>query len=242
MGNQRKSDTSLFGVGIYTPAEAAALLKAPVAEVRRWAFGYTRVRRGARRRYEPLIRTSLPELEGQRALTFMELVEMMFIKGFRKAGVSWNTIHEAATVAARIYQSEHPFAMRQFFADPGGVYALLREVDGGESLVRLVGSGQHVFAELVRPYLGQLEFAPSEMPTRWWPLGKEGRVVVDPTVSFGQPIVAEAGIPTRVLAEALAAETEYDPKTALERVAWVYKIPERHVHTATRFEEWLNAA
>jgi uncharacterized protein (DUF433 family) len=232
----------MLGTGIYSPSEAAALLKAPAAEVRRWAFGYTRVRDGAPKRYEPLIHTQLPELDGQQALTFIELVEMMFIKGFREAGVSWKTIHEAAGVAARLFETEHPFAMRQFFADPGGVYALLREVDGGESLVSLVGNGQHVFTELVRPYLGQLEFAPSDVPTRWWPLGKEGRVVVDPAVSFGQPIVAEAGIPTRILAEALAAETEYDPRTALERVAWVYKVPERHVHAATRFEEWLNAA
>lgn len=232
----------MLGTGIYTPGEAAALLKAPAAEVRRWAFGYTRVRGGEHRHYEPLIHTQLPKLEGQQALTFVELVEMMCIKGFREAGVSWKTIHEAAGVAARLFETEHPFALRQFFADPGGAYALLREVDGGESLVSLVGSGQHVFGELVRPYLRQLEFAPSDVPARWWPLGKEGRVVVDPAVSFGQPIVAEAGIPTRVLAEALEAETEYDPKTALERVAWVYKIPERHVHAATRFEAWLSAA
>jgi uncharacterized protein (DUF433 family) len=232
----------MIGTGIYTPAEAAALLKAPPAEVRRWAFGYTRVRGGVPRHYEPLIRTQLPELEGQQALTFIELVEMMFIKGFREAGVSWKTIHEAARVAARLFETEHPFAMRQFFADPGGVYALLREVDGGESLVSLVGSGQHVFTDLVRPVPGAARVRSLDVPTRWWPLGKEGRVVVDPAVSFGQPIVAEAGIPTRVLAEALAAETEYDPKTALERVAWVYRIPERHVHAATRFEEWLSAA
>jgi uncharacterized protein (DUF433 family) len=232
----------VIGTGIYTPSEAAALLKAPSAEVRRWAFGYTRMREGERRHYPPLIRTELPTLDGQQALTFVELVEMMFIKGFRQAGVPWNDIREAAAVAARLYESEHPFAMRQFFADPGGVYALLREVDGGESLVRLVGSGQHVFSEIVRPYLGQLEFAPSDQPTRWWPLGKEGRVVVDPAIAFGQPIVAEAGVPTQVLAEALAAETEYEPRTALQRVAWVYKVPERHVHAATRFEQWLKAA
>lgn len=232
----------MIGTGIYTPNEAAALLKAPTAEVRRWAYGYARVREGERRHYPALIRTELPTLEGQQALTFLELVEMMFIKGFRKAGVPWNNIREAASVAARLFETAHPFAMRQFFADPGGVYAQLREVDGGESLVRLVGSGQHVFSEIVRPYLGQLEFAPSEVPTKWWPLGKEGRVVIDPAVSFGQPTVVDAGIPTSVLAEALAAETEYDPRTALQRVAWVYKVAERHVQAATRFEQWLRAA
>ncbi|HEX8244415.1 MAG TPA: hypothetical protein VF541_12995 [Longimicrobium sp.] len=232
----------MIGTGIYTPAEAAALLKAPSDEVRRWAFGYARRRNGARVDYQPLIRPKLPEIDGERALTFLELVELMFIKGFRQAGVSWHAIHEAARVAAKLFQTEHPFAMRQFFADPRGVYALLRDSDEGESLVTLAGSGQQVFDTLVRPYLGQLEFDPLEVPTRWWPMGKEGRVVVDPAVSFGQPMVAEAGIPTRALAEALEAEQEYGAERALDRVSWLFKVPPRHVQTAVRFEEWLRAA
>lgn len=232
----------MIGKGIYTLADAAALLKAPPAEVRRWAFGYERVRGGAPVRYDPLIRTELPEIEGQRALTFVELVELMYIKGFRKAGAPWKLIHEAASVAARLFESEHPFAMRSFFADPDGIYALLDEANGGASLVRLIGHGQHTIQEVVRPYLGQLEFDPLDVPTRWWPMGREGRVVVDPLVSFGEPVVAEVGVPTRVLAEALHAERDFGPERALERVAWVYKVPPRHVHAAVRFEEWLKAA
>jgi len=232
----------MLGTGIYTPGEAAALIKAPVSEIRRWAFGYSRRRKDERVEYGPLIHTELPELEGQQALTFIELVELMFIKGFRRSGASWTQIHEAAKVAARMFDSEHPFAMRQFFADPTGIYALLREAHGGESLVRLVGHGEHAIDEIVRPYLGQLEFDRLDVPTRWWPLGKEGRVVVDPAVLFGAPIVAEAGIPTQVLAEALEAELEYDRERALERVAWLYKVPPRHIQTAARFEEWRNAA
>jgi uncharacterized protein (DUF433 family) len=232
----------MLGTGIYTPADAAALLKAPASEVMRWAFGYDRRRNGVRTHYAPLIQTQLPEIEGHHALTFMELVELMYIKGFRKAGAPWKLIHDAARVAARLFGTEHPFAMKKFFADPGGIYALLEEEHGGESLVRLVGHGQHAFQEVVGPYLGQLEFDPVDVPTRWWPLGREGRVVVDPQVSFGAPIVAEIGVPTRILAEALEAEKEYDPARALERVAWVYKVPPRHVQTAVRFEEWLRAA
>jgi hypothetical protein len=200
----------MLGTGIYTPSEAAALLKSPAAEVRRWAFGYARRRGGETVEHPPLIRTELPVIGGAAALTFLELVELMFIKGFRRAGVSWANIRQAASLAARIFGSEHPFAMREFFADPTGVYATLRESHGGESLVKLAGQGQHVFSEIVRPYLGQLEFSPLDVPTRWWRMGKEGRVVVDPAVSFGEPMVAEAGIPARVLADALRAEREYD--------------------------------
>lgn len=232
----------MIGKGIYTPAEAGALLKAPADEVRRWAFGYDRRRNGVKVRYEPLIQTELPDIEGQHAITFTELVELMYIKGFRRAGAPWRLVHEAAEVAARMFGTEHPFAMRKFFADPTGIYALLRESNGGESLVGLQGHGQHALREVVQPYLGQLEFDPMEVPTRWWPLGHEGRVVVDPQVSFGEPIVAEIGVPTRVLADALQAEREYDSDRAMERVSWVYKVAPRHVQTAVRFEEWLQAA
>lgn len=232
----------MIGKGLYTPAEAAALIKAPVAEVRRWAFGYDRRRNGEKVRYAPLIRSELPEIEGQRALTFTELVELMYIKGFRRAGAPWKLVHQAAAVAARMFDTEHPFAMRKFFADPSGIYALLEESHGGSSLVRLEGHGQHTLREVVQPYLGQLEFDPMEVPTRWWPLGREGRVVLDPQVSFGEPIVAEIGVPTRTLADALSAEQEYDRDRALERVAWLYKVPPRHVQTAARFEEWRQAA
>lgn len=232
----------MLGTGIYTPADAAALLKAPPAEIRRWAFGYERTRRGEKVWYDPLIRTDLPEIEGKRALTFVELVELMFIKGFREAGVAWNAVHEAAAVAARIFESGHPFAMRRFFADPTGVYASLREADGGESLVRLAGAGQHVFERIVRPYLGQLEFDPLDAPVRWWPKGKQEGVLVDPAISFGAPLVEEVGIPTRTLAEALAAETAYAADRAMERVTWSYRVQPRHVLTAARFETWLMAA
>jgi hypothetical protein len=132
--------------------------------------------------------------------------------------------------------------LRHFFADPGGVYAELKEADETDSLVQLTGSGQHVFSDLVRPYLGQLEFDPLEVPTRWWPMGREGRVVIDPAVSFGRPVIAEAGVPTRALAEALEAEQRYDPERALDRVSWLFKVPHRHVQSAARFEQWLKAA
>jgi uncharacterized protein (DUF433 family) len=182
----------MLGTGIYTPAEAASLLKAPADEVRRWAFGYSRVRDGERVRYPALIRTELPEIEGQRALTFIELVELMYIKAFRKAGAPWHLIDEAAGA--------------------------------------------------VQPYLAQLDFDSADVPTRWWPLGREHGVVVDPQVSFGAPVLADAGIPTRTLADVYAGEQEYDAGRALNRVAHMYRITPAQVERAVQFEEWRAAA
>jgi hypothetical protein len=189
-----------------------------------------------------LICAELQELDGLHALTFLELVELMYVKGFRNAGASWKLIKVAAQVAARLFGTDHPFAMKRFFADPEGIYALLEEEDGSDSLVELVGHGQHALREMVAPYLGQLDFDPTDIARRWWPMGREGRIVLDPMIARGAPLVQEVGVPARALIEAFDAETGTGRRDALDRVAWMYRIKPRHVESALRFRGWLQAA
>ncbi|MBX6364813.1 MAG: DUF433 domain-containing protein [Gemmatimonadetes bacterium] len=227
----------LVGRGIFTVEEAARLLRESPAGVRRWAFGYERCRAGRAVHYPPLIVTELPEIEGGRALTFLELVELMCIRGFRRAGVRWHLVRRAAATAARVFGTSHPFALRRFFVDPAGIYGLLEEEDGSESLLELSGGAQYALDALIRPYLGQLDFDPSDIAERWWPLGHEGRIAVDPRIAFGHPTIAGTGIPAETLAAAVDAE-----RGDRERVAWLYRIPVRDVDAALRFREWLAAA
>ncbi|HEX7240222.1 MAG TPA: hypothetical protein VF263_08160 [Longimicrobiaceae bacterium] len=233
-----------LGTGIYTPYEAAMLLREDTSTVRRWAFGYHRNRPGKGRSWHPpLIHTDLPELEGEKALTFVELIELLYIRAFEQAGVPWDAIREAANVAARMYKTDHPFALRQVYADPRSLYASVQETDGSESLVQLVGHGQHTIPELIKPYLEQLEFDLNDVASRWWPLGRLGGVVVDPRHAFGAPVIAEVGIRTKVLSDAYYAERDlYGEEEALNRVAWVYEINPNHVETALQFKHWLQAA
>lgn len=232
-----------LGTGIYMPREAAALLHEDAATVRRWAFGYTRVRPAGRVHHAPLIRTELPEMEGERALTFVELVELLYIRAFNRAGASWKTIREAAGVAARLYAAEHPFALRQLYLDPDGfLYGAMREADDSEAFVQLRGHGQHAFPQLIRPYLEQLEFDAHDLASRWRPLGAGGGVMVDPAHAFGAPVVEEVGIRTATLADTFRAELPRHGDRAAERVAWMFEIERRHVETALGFERWLRKA
>lgn len=232
-----------IGTGIYTPAEAAVLLHERPATVRRWAYGYRRNRATGRIAHPPLIHTELPEVEGQDALTFVELIELLYIRAFERAGVSWHLIKEAAAVAARMFSTRHPFALRQVYVDPAGVYGDVREEDGSESLVELVGHGQHAMPAMVKPYLEQIDFGADDVARRWWPTGRDGGVVVDPLVAFGLPVVAEAGMRVHALTSAYDAELPaFGREGAAGRVAWTYGIEPKHVHTALRFREWLRAA
>lgn len=229
----------LIGVGLYTPNEAAALLHEQLRTVRRWAFGYRRNRASGTILHQPLIKTDLPIVDGERALTFVEVIELLYIRAFERAGASWAIIKEAARVAAKLYSSDHPFALRQLYIDPGSLYGAALEADGSESLIQLAGHGQHAFPELVKPYLEQLSFGLNDVADRWWPMGRIGGVVIDPRFSFGAPIVEEVGIRTRVLSDAYQAEAPTHRDRTLEHVAWMYEIHPRHVQTALMFRRWL---
>jgi uncharacterized protein (DUF433 family) len=229
----------MLGTGIYTPDEAATLLHESSQTVRRWAFGYTRNRRAGRVEHPPLINTDLPEVEGSRALTFIELVELLYVRAFQRAGVPWGAIKEAARTASRLYCSPHPFALRQFFVDPKRVYAAIPEADGSESLVELIGAGQNTIAGFVKPYVEQIEFV-EDVAARWYPIGRHEGVVIDPRFAYGAPIIEEHGIRAQTLSRAVAAERRIHGDDAVERVAWTYGVGHKHVHAALRFESWLS--
>ncbi len=232
-----------MGTGLYTLAEAAGLLHERPATVRRWALGYSRARGAGRTAHPPLIHTDLPVLDGQHALTFVELIELLYVRAFERAGVSWKHIRGAAGVAARMFSTRHPFALRQLYVDPHSVYGAVHEADGSESLVQLVGHGQHAMSPLVKPFLEQIDFGADDVARRWWPMGREAGVVVDPLMAFGLPVVAGTGIRAQSLASAYDAERPaYGDDGAVDRVAWTYDLQPAHVHTALRFREWLRVA
>jgi uncharacterized protein (DUF433 family) len=220
--------------GIYTIQEAARFIGVDVAAARRWAFGYQR--NGTW--YDGVILNELPERDGSKAITFVELVELLFIRGFLKSGVKWPRIREAARVAARMFDTRHPFAMRRCFADPGGVYAqLIDESDGGAVLVELAGDGQIAMEAALHIYLDQLNFNVDDVAQRWHPLGSSEPVVLDPHMAFGSPVITGTGIRTATIAEMVGNDG-----TPVRDVAWMYDVEEWQVEAALRFESSLRPA
>jgi hypothetical protein len=71
--------TTYLACGLYSLPAAARLLHANPDQLRRWAFGYDR----GGKHYDGAITADLDELGGERALTFLDLVELMFIQGAR---------------------------------------------------------------------------------------------------------------------------------------------------------------
>jgi uncharacterized protein (DUF433 family) len=213
--------------GLYTLPEAGRLLEERPSTIRRWAFGYSR--RGAS--YQPPIKTDIPEMDGVQVLSFLELVELMFIRGFLEAGVSWNKVRKATLTAARLLQRErHPFAMKKWFVDPAGIYLKLgKQYDEG-ILVEVAGDAQVAIGEALEPYLHQLEFDVSGLAQRWYPLGFGSPVVLDPIRAFGAPIVESGGVRTEIVASLHKAGD------SVPTIASWYGLEEFEVEAALQFE------
>jgi uncharacterized protein (DUF433 family) len=60
-------------------------------------------------------------------------------------------------------------------------------------------------------------------------------LVIDPAISFGQPVVNPEGVPTLILARAFEVEKSID------RVSYWYNVPKRSVQDAVNYQQRLAA-
>ncbi len=221
---------SVESKGIYSLSAASALLGEEAPTIRRWAFGYAR--RGSD--YAAAIRTEAPVVDGTRVLTFLELVELMFVQGLLRSGLSWPKVREATRTAARLLRDEpHPFATRRWFVDAAALYLQLGSEHDEQSLIEVAGAGQVSMEPVLRQYLTQLDFDAHGVAQRWYPKGQGTPVVLDPRRSFGMPIVTRGGIPTDVLSSLHRAGD-----SVASIAAW-YRIDEVEVDAAVSFEASL---
>jgi uncharacterized protein (DUF433 family) len=231
--SQSRIAAAIADSGVYTVPVAARLLHERPATVERWAFGYQR--RG--KDYPAAIITDIPPIGDSRVITFLELVELMFVQALLTTGLSWPKVREASRVAAHLLKDErHPFATRRWFADPAALYLSLGQEHDEDLLIEVAGHAQVAMEPVLHPYLKQLDFDSRGVARRWFPMGLEAAVVLDPRRSFGMPITVSAGVPTDTLARLSAAGD------TVETIAAWYRMDEAEVDAALRYEEGLTFA
>jgi uncharacterized protein (DUF433 family) len=226
---------SYLNVGIYTVPEASKLTGVSKERIRRWLHGYRSKLR--KKRYSALWRPQLPEIDGKIALGFLDLIEVRFVGAFLDRGVSWPMIHKVREKAASIYPgTSHPFCTHQFVTDGQKVFAAVHSETCEITLLE-IATDQRVFSELTKPFLKQLQFKEDNtILEKWWPMGTDRQIVLDPKKNFGQPTVVREGISTRVLAESYRANNN-----SLEEVARWYEIDVKSVEDAVEYEQSLAA-
>lgn len=227
-------DSTYFNTGIYPVRDAARLTGVSAGRIRRWLRGYRYRSRMKAYTSPPVWRGQWQPIDNNLAVGFLDLIEIRFVDAFLKAGVSWSTLRQARERAEDIFKVAHPFCTNRFVTDGRELFVELHRETGEPSLIEIV-KRQAVFAQIVRPFLKELEFADGTGLVRWWPLGEQRLVVLDPTRNFGRPIVARHGVPTEVLASAAKATG------SVAEVSRWYEVPEEEIQDAVEFEQRLAA-
>ncbi len=220
----------------YSVAEAGRLARLTSGRVRRWLRGYEYS-------YGDAVRGQPPVLQGSGTessyASFLDLVDLLFVKRFLDHGVSLQKVRRALDEARRLLGTDH-FARQTFFTDGGSIFLELQEGarrGRGEAILELMSGGQWVIAPVIRELARQIEFeSPEGLASRWYPLGQNRPVVLDPTVSFGAPSIAGRGVKTINIHDLFVAENE---NLASVRAWW--DLTDDEIQAAVDFERQLAA-
>ena len=98
-------------------------------------------------------------------------------------------------------------------------------------------SGQRAFADIVEPSLFQNVESTDDIAARWWPLGRDRQVVLDPGTLFGTPHLAGTRVPTETVAAAIKAEG--GGEAAIDAIARWHGISPAAARDALAFQDLM---
>lgn len=217
-------DGVILGRGIYSPREAARLIGGTSQEVLRWTRGS-----GAS---DPIWRAHYQFLGDTTEISFLDMIELRVVRALRLRDISLQAIKYAIALATEKFLVERPLSSLAFKTDGAEVLMDAVEHDGELTSLSKRHPGQKVFRKIVDQSVSGLEYDGNQL-ARWRPTYAE-HVVIDPTRTFGAPILDEVGISTGAL------HREWKVRPDFKRLSRAYEISVVLVRDAIDFEEYLN--
>jgi|SRR5215213_2797878 len=218
------------GVPLYSIPRASRYLKIPQRTIRNWVSGWKNRTGSGERFLEPVIQLPKPDVP---VLSFMNLVEAHVLGGIRRLeNVPFHKVRRGLSFLEKRAPSPHPLADWLFETD--GVNLFVRELGG---LVNISENGQIEMEEIVSQYLRRIDRNINVGVVRLYPFLKKEptydepkRVMIDPLISFGRPVLVGTGVPTDVIAERFYAGDTFND------LAKDYDISPTQVEEAIRYE------
>lgn len=212
-----------FGTGIYTTPEVASILGLPRQKVKRWLNEYWNGLFNEARYSEGV---------GLEQVTnFHTLIEFFTFYQLREKGISAQKIIKAHNVLAKLLKTDYPFATSNILTD-GKKVLFTGEI--GE-IIKADESLQIYINQVIEPFCQRIEFDKNKLAQRFFPLGKEHDVIIDPRRKFGQPVVGNTNILTETVYNLFRAN---EP---IEVIANLYDLSIDQINDAIQFHR-RNAA
>ena len=232
--------TQRIALPTYEVGRAAELLGIGAKRLGHWYLPS----RGARGEIAPVL-TSRPR---RRRLSYLDLIEAVVVKTLRDSGMSIYGIKKAYSYLRDERGIDHPFARMTLEGQGDHIYYDIHMGGITEGTAEATQYGQTILRDVIANYLRPL-FTPEQaqkaqeamqqqltfdsqmgMTIRWYPMGKDFPVFVDPRFGFGAPVLEASHIPTSILLERHLA------KASAQEIAEDFGISEDEVHWALMFE------
>lgn len=210
---------------VYTIAQAAKLAGTSSATVRHWLYG-----RQFDRPMRPVFGKKERRKEGIVEISFLVLAEIVVVSRFRKRGVKLDRIRRAHEYARRELEIKYPFAWLKLKTDGAHVLSVFQEIEPGEKLISLDKDGQFTLPGDILRALELFDYE-EEFAARWFPIGKNVPIVIDPRFGAGQPTIPD---------RRLTVETLYRRWHAGQTIKFIandFRLPAIKVETALRYAE-----
>jgi uncharacterized protein (DUF433 family) len=194
----RKSLTKrdLREVPAYSIAEAAGYLRLPKSTLRAWLLG-----QGA---FKSVIDIADRK---NRLLSFINMVEAFVLAGIRREhAIPLPKVRKALGYLRRTFETDRPLADEEFATDGVNLF-----VEKYGALIGATQAGQIQLREMILDRLQYVRRDPSGMPEKLvlFPAARDSdrgaNVVIDPSLSFGRPVLDGLGVRTSILAERFKA-------------------------------------
>lgn len=208
--------TGILGLGIYTLQEASLYGGVSSQKLSRWVWGT--------KQYEAVIDA---QLKDEHLLTFHDLIQAKAVQVARDQPIPLKKIRQAIRTAQEKYGVELPLARKhKLLWFDGDLYIQLN------SIFQVSGDTPHQIGmrEIIPPFAKDLHFDKAGLAYMWTPFRKyRRRIVLNPKIQFGQPLVGDTGYRADVLANA------YRIEQSVESVMEEYNVDREDVKIAAEY-------
>jgi uncharacterized protein (DUF433 family) len=199
---------ALLEAPAYPTAEAARLVGLSAGQVKRWLRGYDF---DYRTKEQPQLRHSkkppvVPRVKRKRSTyaSFLDIIDLLLVQKFLEEDISLQQVRLEFEEAKSVLGVDH-LGYETFFTLGRKVFL---EIDSSWILA-LSSGGQMAIDQLIRDLGHQIEFdEQTKLAIRWYPLHPDRRVVIDPFVSFGRPVISGRRVTTSNIYDFFIAENE----------------------------------
>lgn len=161
-------------------------------------------------------------------LSYLQLIELAVVAGFRKAKFSLPEIRAAREYLQKNLGSTYPFAEFKFKHYGKSLFTEDSKAEGPHRLFKANAGGQLAWDDLIGPVLQEFDYEHEGIAVRWHVAGTTSPIIIDPRISFGAPSVR--GTPTWII------KGRFDAGESDSAIAEDFRLEVADIRAALKFE------